>query len=172
MNYNLIILLVVCAAFAAFLFVPWQSRRLKFNKLSDVEAQWRTVDLGALANLLDPREEQFLRRNLDDEEYKTIYRERISVTREYISNITHNAKLMVRAGQIMLQNRQGEEAAYVRELVKSSSSLRLTLLKVQMRLAYCYAFPRAETNLSAVVHDYGAVAERVQMAMAFESSGA
>lgn len=163
MRSEIVIPVVLSIVLIAVLLLRRMSSRSLAN--ADLASQWRQVDLASMANLLDPLEERYLRLNLSAADFKVIYRERIAVAWEYFSNVAHNSKLMVRAGQAMLHAKGGAEVNDIRALVRASSALRLTLLQAQTRLAFSYAFPSAEANVAAVVESYGALAQRMQMAV-------
>src|SRR5438270_10546668 len=96
----IVITVVFAVALALALAVTASRREKQIAGLQDVESQWRKVDIESFLNLTDPAEERFLRRNLSASEFRTIERERIRVTWEYLGRLAFNSNLMMRAGQM------------------------------------------------------------------------
>jgi len=69
------------------------------------QRRWNAVNLQALLNLTDQQEERYLRENLSRSDFKMIQRKRLAVTWEYLSRVGANARLMIKAGQAIQQQR-------------------------------------------------------------------
>ena len=65
----------------------------------DLQAFTQPVDLPAFLNLVDPREEQFLRVSLTPQVFRRVQRHRLFAAREYVRRVAKNAAVMVRLGE-------------------------------------------------------------------------
>jgi hypothetical protein len=64
-------------------------------RMDDLAGRTRPVDIDAFRNLVDPKEDGFLRANLRPREFRAIQRERARSAMDYIHNTTHNAAYLL-----------------------------------------------------------------------------
>ncbi len=69
------------------------------DRLEDLAGRTRPVDLEAFRNLLDPREEDFLRASLLPREFRVIQRERMRAAVDYVRNYFPQRSLPAEVGR-------------------------------------------------------------------------
>ncbi len=102
--------------------------------LQDIYSNTQPVDIQAFRNLVDPAEEAYLRDHLKPADFRAIHRERVLAAIEYVGRTSHNAALLVRAGQAAQRDSNPEVAAAARELVNHAIELKLHAFVVQVSL--------------------------------------
>ena len=107
----------------------------------DLYSNSQPVDLPAFRNLVDPAEDEYLRLQLKPAAFRAIQRERIWAALEYVQRASHNAALLVRAGQAAQRDPDPSVAAAARELVNNAIELRLHAFIVQVALYARLAVP-------------------------------
>jgi hypothetical protein len=83
------------------------------------------VDIEAFRNLIDLREEQFLRGNLSPAEFRAIHRQRLHAAVEYVRDVAHNASVLLYLGEAARQSEEPSIAEAGGKLVDSALRLRL-----------------------------------------------
>ena len=73
-------------------------------KVEELAAQTKPVDIEAFRNLVDPKEDAFLRANLCSRDFRAIQRDRARSAMEYLHNSTRNATYLLRMGEAAAQN--------------------------------------------------------------------
>lgn len=139
------------------LFAAARSQRRPITSLDDLQARWTPVDLHALLNLVDPKQESYLRETLSSRDFNFIRRKRLIVTWGYLSRLGANARLMVQAGQIIQHSSRLEQALEAHKLVNDSMRLRAMVLKAQFSVASKFILPGVASPLTAVVDQYSQV---------------
>ena len=133
--------------FAAFLSLAFLLAGLRSHRSSaplnpvDLYSDTLPVDLAAFRNLVDPAEEEYLRRRLKPPAFRAIQRSKIWAALEYVQRASHNAGLLVRAGQAAQHDPDPSVAAAARELVNQALELRLHAFIVQAGLYVRLAVP-------------------------------
>lgn len=145
-----IVALVVLAVFA----YAARRHRAQLRSLEDFRARWRKVDVEAFANLVDPREEDFLREKLPAGEFRRLRRQRLYVAWEYLGRVGQNAQLMVQAGQIISRHNTGDDALRARQHVATAIRLRSLVLMAQCGLVAEMVLPWRAAPLENVVSLY------------------
>jgi hypothetical protein len=102
---------------------------------------FRPVDLDAFRNLIDPEEEDYLRRELQPGEFRRIQRERLHAAAEYISCAAHNAALLLRIAEAARQSPDPAVAAMAEKLVGEGIRLRLYAFQAIPRLYVAMLLP-------------------------------
>jgi len=152
----ILLLLLILAALGSLLLLLRVVRRRR-GKLSDPTGSAYSVDLEAFRNLVDPEEEDYLRRCLLPSQFRTLQRARMRAAVDYIIPTLRNTGVMLRLGQAAAISPDPDIAADARQLTQVAMRLRgyamLALLQVHIR----YIFP--DVRLSA-----GRVAEVYQQA--------
>ena len=68
-------------------------------KVEELAAQTKPVDIEAFRNLVDPKEDAFLRANLCPRDFRAVQRDRARSAMEYLHNSTRNATYLLRMGE-------------------------------------------------------------------------
>ena len=122
--------------------------------LAHLSAQLRTVDLDAFRNLVDPDEEDFLRRNLPPEEFRGVQRARLRAAVEYIRCASHNATVLLRLGESARHSPDARIAAAGGELVDTALRLRLYAFQAIAKLYLGMVFPGTHWSPLDVIDKY------------------
>ena len=100
--------------------------------------QLRPVDLLAFRNLIDPDEEEYLRKSLSPLQFNALQRERMRAAAGYIMATIHNSGVLLQLGQAAALNPDPNVVASARQLVQMAARLRgyaaLALAKVYLRI--------------------------------------
>jgi hypothetical protein len=148
-----IILVLVAAAALGILFYAGRGHD-SLTVRGRMPLQIRPVDLEAFHNLMDPAEDDYLRRQLNSEDYRKVRRKRILAALEYVRAVSQNAAVLTAFGQVARQSADARIATAGRQMVEAAILLRLLSTAVIFRLWTGYAFPRAEVSLGSVEGRY------------------
>jgi len=151
-----LILALILAAGA--LWVLWLAVRgggLAINSPADLERHIKEVDIEAMQNLMSPSEEAFLRSLLSPSDYREVERARIRAMLEYLSAISWNAMLFMRAAEALRRNQAPESASSAANLSKQALDLRLLAISAQLVLWVRLALPAAKLSPRGIagIHD-------------------
>jgi hypothetical protein len=123
-------------------------------RMEDLAGRTRPVDIEAFRNLIDPKEEAFLRANLRSREFRSIQRERARSALGYIRNTTHNAACLLQLGEAAARNGDPRIALAGRQLVDSALQLRTYALLCMAQLCLRMALPGAQFSYGRVADNY------------------
>jgi hypothetical protein len=123
-------------------------------RVEDLAAQTRPVDIGAFRNLVDPKEDAFLRANLCTRDFRAIQRERARSAMEYLQSSAHNATYLLRMGEAAIQNHDPRIAQAGRQLVDSALQLRGYALLYRAQLYLRLALPGAQFSYGKLADNY------------------
>ncbi len=151
---TLAIFLVVVAALAlVFILSITLSRSLQISAGTSLATQIRPIDVEAFRNLVDPAEDEYLRRRLPAAEFRMIRRERLRAMAVYVQTAGRNAAVLVRIGQAALTgNARTAEAA--RQLVDSALLLRRNAAFALLRIYIALAWPTSGLAAAPVLRGY------------------
>jgi hypothetical protein len=124
------------------------------NQLEDLAGRTRPVDLEAFRNLVDPREEDFLRANLLPRQFRSVQRERLRAAREYIWNSAHNAAFLLRLGEAATRSPDPRIAQAGKQLIQSALRLRAYSLLSCAKLYLRMVFPGARLSYGELADSY------------------
>lgn len=154
------ILVLIALFFVAVLAKLATSHELHLKSISDCKRAWKDIDLRAATILFDPREDDFLRRNLPFHKW---YKVKFLVTLakwEYLSHLVDNTKLITRIGQISV--REGRDTAFFKLLLNDALRLRIALARMQLKLIGTLLLPFVmAARPEAVFHAYNILEGRV-----------
>ena len=148
------ILLVIVAVLAlVFILSITLSRSLQVSPGTGLAGQIRPIDVEAFRNLVDPAEDDYLRRRLPAAEFRLVRRERLRAMAAYVQTAGRNAAVLVRIGQAaMTGDAQTAEAA--RRLVDSALLLRRNAAFALVRINIALAWPNSGLAAVPVLHGY------------------
>jgi hypothetical protein len=150
---TLIILLVSVLV----LWVAWVAARpdlLQIRSLDDWDAKKHEVDLDAFRLLLDPQEEQYLRRSLPSAEFRAFQRRRLALALHSLDLVGKNAAMLLKLGQLAKSGANPQLAREAEELVRGALRLRVNLLFVQPYLGLKWLFPGWAVRVPALTLPY------------------
>jgi hypothetical protein len=146
--------LVLISLMALVLMYAVRGKTSPVAEWDDLIGHTRPVDIDAFRNLIDPAEEDFLRRNLPTGEFRVIQRERLRAAVEYVSCAAHNAAVLVRLGEAARASSDPKIAQAGRQLLDSALRLRLYALLSMIRLYLGIAFPGAHLSAGSLADNY------------------
>jgi hypothetical protein len=122
-------------------------------RMDTLEGRTRPVDLEAFRNLIDPKEDAFLRANLRPSEFRAIQRKRARSALQYIRNTTHNAAYL-QLGEAAARNENPRIALAGKQLVDSALQLRTNALLSFAQLYVRMALPGAQFSYGKLADNY------------------
>lgn len=151
---TLAIILVVAAALGlVFIVRITLSQRLQIAQ-TGVAAQIQPIDIEAFRNLVDPAEDEYLRRRLPPAQFRRVQRERLRAAAAYIQIAGRNAAVLVRLGQGALTFPDPNTAAAARQLVESALLLRRNCAFALIRIYIALAWPNGGATAGLILHGY------------------
>lgn len=153
---NLAIVLVIAAVFAlATILSVAVTRSLQTSKQSaGLAGTIRPIDVEAFRNLIDPDEDEYLRRRLPAGQFRTVRRERLRAMAAYVHVAAGNAAVLVRVGEAALASGDARvgEAAY--QLVNDALLLRRNCILALGRIYLALAWPNSGFAAARVFERY------------------
>jgi len=122
--------------------------------IEDLAGQTRPVDIEAFRNLLDPKEDDFLRMNLRPSDFRVAQRERARSAVDYIRNTSHNAACLTRLGEAAAKSPDPRVAKAGRELVDTALRLRTLAILATLQLYLRMATPAAQFSYGKLADNY------------------
>jgi hypothetical protein len=99
---TLVILMVAAVATLASAAGLVVSRALRPASKAELEAQLEPIDVTAFRNLIDPAEDEYLRRHLSAAQFRVTQRARLRARAAYVRVAGRNAAVLIRMGQAAL----------------------------------------------------------------------
>jgi hypothetical protein len=148
------VLLVIAAALAlVFILGITVSRSLQISSGTGLAEQIQPIDIEAFRNLVDPEENEYLRRRLPAAEFRLVGRKRLRAMAAYVQVAGRNAAILVRIGQAaMTGDSQTREAA--RRLVDSALLLRRNAAFALLRIYIALLWPNSGFAAVPILHGY------------------
>jgi hypothetical protein len=149
---------------ALFLVVLLAKGHLSTNdSLDELASRLRSVDVDAFRNIIDEREEQFLRERLPPREFRRIQRRRNLAAVEYIWCAAQNAAILIRLGESARQSSDPAIAGAAEKLVGNALRLRLYAFQAVPRLYVSALFPWGHATPSFIADTYDSMTRQVVM---------
>jgi hypothetical protein len=160
----MIIVIVVLAAIALAL-IALHAARGNAGRISiadDFHDFTQPVDLPAFLNLIDPREEEFLRANLTPQVFRRVQRHRLFAATEYVRRVAKNAAVVVKLGEAAARAEASTEASRLgQELVTAAIRLRAFALLGFSLLYLNMVLPNIRLSLLQIPSRYQALTDAV-----------
>src|SRR5712692_6900321 len=99
--------------------------RSRGGDLGELAARLRPIDVDAFRNLIDEREEEYLRAHLPRKEFRNIHRERMLAAVEYVWCATRNTSILITIGEASKLSPDPAVAAAADKLLENALRLRL-----------------------------------------------
>jgi hypothetical protein len=152
---TLAIILVIAAALAlVFILGVAASRSLQISSSASLAGQIQPIDVEAFRVLVDPAEDDYLRRRLSAAEFRVVRRERLRAMAAYIRIAGRNAAVLVRMAQGALTVGDADTAEAARRLVDNALLLRRNAAFALLRIYIALAWPNSGLAAVAVLHGY------------------
>jgi hypothetical protein len=128
------------------------SRGLQVSQGNRQEIQ--PIDIHAFRNLVDPAEDEYLRRRLAPVEFRRVQRQRLRATAAYIQVAGRNAAVLAIMGQAAVSSGNAPTADAARQLVDSALLLRRNASFALFRIYVALAWPSSGQTASGVLRGY------------------
>jgi hypothetical protein len=146
--------LVACGLIAS-VAVLWAFRSgASAPALSDLEKHIQPVDLAILTNLLDPHQEQYLKKNLKTRQFIQYKLMRLSIARYYMSRASRNAAVLINVGKAAARSENPAIATAGRELAEAALRLRIYAAFAPVILALQIVVPSPRRRFTSFVDGY------------------
>lgn len=116
--------------------------------------QIEPVDVEAFRNLVDPVQDNYLRRRLTTSQYRVVQRERLRAVAAYIRVAAHNAAVLVTIGQAALAASDAQTVEAARQLIDNALLLRRNATFALLRIYVTLAWPQLGMSASPVLQGY------------------
>ena len=150
----LAIVLVIAAAVGLIMVLGLAvSRSLQISGRSSSE-KIEAIDVEAFRNLVDPLQNDYLRRRLSPAAFREVQRKRLRAAADYIRVAAHNATMLVVIGQAALATSDPTTAEAARQLVEDGLLLRRNATLALMKIYLALAWPSAALTASPILEGY------------------
>ena len=133
------------------------------GNLDQLALQLRSVDVDAFRNLIDHREQDYLRERLPANEFRGIQRERMLAAVEYVRAAASNAAILIRLAEAARQNSDPAVAQAADKLLDNAIRLRLYAFRVIPRLYLGTLMPGISLAPIDLADAYDAITRQVVM---------
>jgi hypothetical protein len=152
---NLAIILVIAAVVALGVIVRLAvSRNLQAKRSLSSATAIRALDVEAFRNLINPAEDQYLRRRLPAAQFRQVRRARLRAMAAYVQVAGDNAVVLVSLGEAALASGDPKVAGAARQLVEDALLLRRNTSLALARIYVALALPSSNFAAVRVVERY------------------
>lgn len=120
----------------------------------DVSEQIQPIDLEAFRNLVDPTEDDYLRRCMPLSEFRRVQRDRLLAVAAYVKIAARNAALLAGIGQDALAAADPSTVEAARQLVERALSLRRNSALALIRIYLQFVWPRSGFAAAPILSAY------------------
>jgi hypothetical protein len=114
----------------------------------------RPIDVEAFRNLINPAEDDYLRRRLPPTEFRTVRRARLRALAAYVQVAAINASVLVRVGESALASGNPQFTESAHRLVNDALMLRRNTTLALARIYLALAWPNSGVAALRVVDRY------------------
>jgi hypothetical protein len=152
---TLAIVLVIAAALSlVFTLGITLSRSLQVSQEAGLAGQIQPIDVEAFRNLIDPAEDEYLRRRLPASEFRSVRRQRLLAMAAYVQVAGRNAAVLILMGQRGLNAGDVQTANAARQLVDNALLLRRNAALALLRIYIALAWPTSGLAAAPVLRSY------------------
>ncbi len=158
----LIFVLIGFLALASILYLA-KGHHATGGNLDELASQLRPIDVDAFRNLIDEREEGYLRERLSAGEFRSVHRERMLAAAEYIRCAAQNAAVLIRLGEAAKQDSDPAISVAAGKLVDNALRLRLYAFQAIPRLYLGILFPHTGLRPYLIAETYDVMTRQAVM---------
>jgi hypothetical protein len=152
---TLAIILVVAAAVAlAFILGIALFRSRQISQGASLAGQIQPIDVQAFRNLVDPAENDYLRRRLPPAQFRMVQRQRLRALAAYVRAAGRNAAVLVRMGQGALSEGEAHTSEAARQLVDNALLLHRNATFALLRIYVALAWPNSGLAVAPILNEY------------------
>lgn len=149
-----IILVLVAALALIFILGITVSRSLQVTEGANLAGKIQPIDVAAFRNLIDPVEDDYLRRRLRPSEFRQVRRERLRAMAAYVQTAGRNAAILIRMGQSAFSAADPRTSEAARQLVDNALLLRRNAAFALLRIYVALAWPNSGLAATPILHGY------------------
>jgi hypothetical protein len=153
MNLAIFIVIAAVVALATILSVA-VTQSLQTRQSTALAATIRPIDIEAFRNLIDPAEDDYLRRRLPSAQFRVVRRARLRAMAAYVEAAGRNAAVLVRVGEAALASGEPRVAGAAQQLVNDALLLRRNATVALARIYVALAWPNSGLAAVRVVDRY------------------
>jgi hypothetical protein len=153
MNLAIIIVIAAVLALVTILSVAL-TQSLQVRRSTNLAVAIRPIDIEAFRNLIDPAEDDYLRRRLQPIQFRMVRRERLRAMAAYVEIAGRNASVLVRTGEAALASGDVRVADAAQQLVNDALLLRRNAMVALARIYLALAWPNSGFAAVRVVDRY------------------
>jgi hypothetical protein len=127
---------------------------LQISRDVSLKGQIEPIDVAAFRNLVDPDEEEYLRRRLLSGEFRTVQRKRLRAMAAYILTAWRNAGVLISIGQAAMTASDPSTAEAARQMVSDAILLRQNAALALCRIGVALAWPHSGLAAAPVLRGY------------------
>jgi hypothetical protein len=162
MTTPLIFVVVACLSLLLIIYLFRTHTRL-WGDLDELVAQLRPIDVNAFRNLIDEREETFLRERLPAGEFRSLHRERMLAAAEYVWGAARNAGILIQLAEAGKADPDPTVAAAAENLLENALYVRLYAFQVVPRLYLSALVPYVNHAPQAIAEQYDLMSRQMVM---------
>jgi hypothetical protein len=152
---NLAIIIVAAAVLALGIILRLAiTQSLQARKSTDLAVSIRPIDIEAFRNLIDPADDEYLRRRLPANRFRVVRRQRLRAMAAYLQVTGSNAAVLVRVGEAALATGDARIAGAAQQLVNDALLLRRNTTVALARIYLALAWPNSGFAAVRVVERY------------------
>ncbi len=152
---NLAIVLVIAAALALVTILSVAvTRSLQARSSTNLAGTIRPIDIEAFRNLIDPAEDDYLRRRLPPAQFRVVRRERLRAMAAYVHVAERNAAVLVRVAEAALASADPRVTEAAHQLTNEALLLRRNATVALVRIYLALAWPHSGIAAVRVVERY------------------
>jgi len=152
---NLAIVLFIAAVLALSIILRLAvTQSLQAKRSANLAGAIRPIDIEAFRNLINPAEDEYLRRRLPPAQFRLVRRERLRAMAVYAQAAAGNAAVLVRVGEAALASGDPRVAEAAHQLVSDALLLRRNTTVALARIYLALAWPNSRFAAVRVVDRY------------------
>jgi len=129
------------------------SRNLQLSRHSS-SGKIEAIDVEAFRNLVDPAEDDYLRRHLSPAAFREVKRKRLRATADYVRVAAHNSAILIMTGQVALAEGDPTTVPAARQLVDDGLLLRRNATLALFKIYIALVWPSSGLAASPVLQGY------------------
>ena len=149
-----IILVVAALVTLIFILTFTVSQGLQSSGRTGLATEIRPIDVAAFRNLVDPAEDDYLRRRLPASDFGVVRRERLRALADYVQLAKRNAEVLVRIAQNSTSAADAQTAEAARRLEDNAHLLQRNCTFAIMKIYIALAWPSSNLAAAPVLQGY------------------
>lgn len=151
---TLAIILVVAAALSLIFILSITISRSLQQTGNNLAQSIQPLDIEAFRNLIDGREDEYLRHRLPPADFRVVRRQRLRAMAAYVQVAARNAAVLIRIGQAASAANDPHTTEAAHQLVDQALLLRRNATFALLKIYIALAWPNSGFAASPILHGY------------------